>query len=308
MSNVAIVLGFPASGKTTTTQMLVDKKYFRLNRDVEGGSVIGLLPVLEEQLKAGKNVVLDNLFATEASRQPFIAAAKKHGATIDCHWMQTSIEDAQLNYCLRSMRKYNKVLESYKGDPNIFPPAVIFKYRKEFQKPTTKEGFDSVVKIPFIRVWDDTYCNKALILDYDGTLRECVGGNGKYPVEQSQVKLLPNRTKKIDEFKNNGFVICGASNQSGVAKKHLSSETAVELFQYTNKLLEHDIDFKFDPSGVPPIRSWSRKPVTGMGAHFIEKYKLNPSKCIMVGDLKEDETFASRCGFQFIHANQFFGD
>jgi len=305
--NVALILGFPASGKTTATQPLLDKKYFRLNRDVAGGTIAGLLPKLEESLKSGKNVVLDNLFATEATRQPFIEMAKKHGATVDCHWMQTSIEDAQLNYCMRSAQKYNEVLESQKGDPNIFPPAVIFKYRKEFQKPTTKEGFDSIIKVPFVRSWDSKYCNKALILDYDGTLRECVGGNGKYPTELSQVKLLPDRNKKITEFKNNGYILCGASNQSGVAKKHLTSETAVELFKYTNKLLKHNIDFRFDPSGVPPIRSWSRKPLTGMGAYFVEKYKLNPADCVMVGDLKEDETFAGRCGFQFVHADRFFG-
>ena len=44
----------------------------------------------------------------------------------------------------------------------------------------------------------------------------------------------------------------------------------------------------------------------GMGVQFIEKYKLDPSQCIMVGDMKTDQTFAERCGFQFINAQKFF--
>ena len=48
------------------------------------------------------------------------------------------------------------------------------------------------------------------------------------------------------------------------------------------------------------------KPMPGMGAEFIEKYKLNPSECIMVGDMTSDKTFAKRCGFQFMDAEEFF--
>jgi phosphoglycolate phosphatase-like HAD superfamily hydrolase len=43
-----------------------------------------------------------------------------------------------------------------------------------------------------------------------------------------------------------------------------------------------------------------------MSALFIEKYKLLPSECIMVGDMTTDETFAIRSGFKFVHADKFF--
>ena len=67
-----------------------------------------------------------------------------------------------------------------------------------------------------------------------------------------------------------------------------------------------DIEYLFDTSRVPPINSWSRKPMPGMGVTFIEKYKLDPGECIMVGDMTSDKTFATRCGFQFVHAEDFF--
>ena len=43
-----------------------------------------------------------------------------------------------------------------------------------------------------------------------------------------------------------------------------------------------------------------------MGVEYIEKYKLDASQCIMVGDMKVDNTFANRCGFPFVHADEFF--
>jgi len=43
-----------------------------------------------------------------------------------------------------------------------------------------------------------------------------------------------------------------------------------------------------------------------MGAYWIEKYKLDPSQCIMVGDATSDKTFAERCGFKYLHPDVFF--
>ena len=44
----------------------------------------------------------------------------------------------------------------------------------------------------------------------------------------------------------------------------------------------------------------------GLGVAFIEKYKLDSSKCIIVGDIKTDKTIAQRRGFQFQDAEEFF--
>jgi phosphoglycolate phosphatase-like HAD superfamily hydrolase len=44
----------------------------------------------------------------------------------------------------------------------------------------------------------------------------------------------------------------------------------------------------------------------GFGALLIVKYNLNPADCIMVGDYKTDETFAKRCGFQYVDQAEFF--
>lgn len=92
MSKVTMVMGYPASGKSTVTKELVAKGSVSLNRDTEGGKIVDLLPKMESLLNDNKDIVLDNLFALAEVRKPFIDLAKKHGADISCLLMGTSIE------------------------------------------------------------------------------------------------------------------------------------------------------------------------------------------------------------------------
>lgn len=311
MSEVTLVLGPPASGKTTLTNDLVSKKGFaRLNRDTEGGKIADLLPKLEALLQDNKSVVLDNLFPTVEARKPFIDLGKKYGAQVHASVIKTSIEDATFNFVQRAIGLLGAFPEpeliKKSKHPNVFPPTVLFKYKKEFQKPTAAEGFDTIVEHPFVRKIDPSFTNKALIVDYDGTLRECIGGNEKFPVNQSQIEIKPGRTKVLQSYKDKGYRLLGISNQSGVAKGELTAETAKELFDYTNKQLGLDIEYRFCPHQSAPISCYCRKPQVGIGVEFMLKYKLNPKDCIFVGDMTTDKTFATRCGFQYVDQLEFF--
>jgi len=199
LKEVAFVLGAPASGKSTYAQSLVDDGFARLNRDTIGGTIAGLLPRLERLLSDNKSIVLDNLFTTVNDRKPFIELCRKYKARTICYWVRTSIEDAQYNACIRMIDKHGKVLQpdeiKKSKDSNTFPPAVFFKYKKEFQEPKIDEGFNKIIEVPFVRKARDGYKNKALILDYDDTLRSVVGTDSKFPVRTSEINILPNRSK-----------------------------------------------------------------------------------------------------------------
>lgn len=310
MSKVTMVVGFPASGKSTVTKELVKSGAVALNRDTEGGTIVGLLPKLEALLKDGKDVILDNTFPTIEVRKPFIEMAKKYKATINCTIMSTSIEDAQFNVVQRAIGLIGKfpTPEAIKEakHTNIFPPTVLFKYKKEYQKPTKEEGFDQVSMALFRRIENPEFTNKAIILDYDGTLRECINGNDKYPVNESQIEIKPGRKKVLDVYKEKGYLLLGLSNQSGVAKGELSYDTAQRLFEHTNKLLGVDIEIRFCPHQSAPISCYCRKPMPGVFVEYMLKYKLNPKECIMVGDMTTDKTFAQRSGIQYVDQAEFF--
>jgi len=310
---VVMVCGYPASGKSTEADKFIKQDYVYLNRDTQGGTIAGLLPELKKMLAAGSNVVLDNLFPTPEVRKPFVDAAKAAGATVRCLVMDTKIEDAQINALHRMYQRHKKFFfapNDLKGvkDPNMFPVAVLFKYRKEYKTPSTAEGFDKIETVKFTRRAMPGYNNRALILDYDDNLRRTTGKE-KYPIHPSEVQLLFDKekmVKKIREYTDIGYLPLGVSNQSGVDKGILTHDDAVACFERTNELLGIKIDYVFCPHQSAPPVCYCRKPQSGNGVFLIEKYKLDPFQCVFVGDQTTDKSFAQRLGFKFYYTNEFF--
>ncbi|MBD3212956.1 MAG: HAD-IIIA family hydrolase [Candidatus Lokiarchaeota archaeon] len=308
-------MGYPAIGKSTFAQKYTEHEYYRLNRDKLGCKLKELVPEMDKLYKEGKGLfVLDNTYMTSDSRAPVITWAKEHKIPIKCVWITSrtpeAIEVAQYNAVKRMLDKYGKILTNEEikeqRDPNIFPPVVLFSFRKKFEKPTKKEGFDASETIQFQRIMDKKiYKNKAIILDYDGTLRKTKSG-GKYPKDPNDIEILPHRKSILKKFVNEGYILLGVSNQSFVSKGTLTYQQAEACFNRTNELLGFDIDYKFCPHKAFPLNCYCRKPMPGFGVEFIEKYKLDPDKTIMVGDQTTDKTFARRSGIRFIHADDFF--
>jgi len=311
MKEIVIVMGINAAGKSTVVEKYVKSGYHRLNRDIEGGTIDGLHHRAQHLLATGtkKLIVLDNTYPTVESRKFICDIAWTQGAAIHCVWLTTSLEEAQMNACLRMIRKTGQLMmpDDFKKtkDPSLFPPAAQYAYRKQFQPPTKAEGFATIEEVPFKRKWGPEYKQKAIILDYDGTLRISTGPK-EWPEDVSHVKVLPNRRNRLIEYSKKGYLLLGASNQSAVAKG-LDISIVNACFAETHRQLGVDIKYyMFCPHRVPPITCFCRKPSCGMGAYFIETFKLDPSQCIMVGDQTTDKTFAERCGFQYQDQSEFF--
>ena len=310
MSKIVMIVGFPASGKSSLTEEYIEQGYVVLNRDSEGGKIASLVPKMEALIDGGKDVVLDNTFGTVAERLQFIDVAHAKGAEITCDWLQTSIEDAQFNACYRMMERVGKILEPHEfkaqKSPNLFPPAVLFSYRKKFEKPTVTEGFDTVVKRKFERTFPADWTGKAVFLDYDGTLRDTLSGD-KWPSDPKDVYLLPRRKEVLEDYRKQGYQLIGVSNQSAIGKGTLTEQQAMDCFSRTNELLEMHIDVSFCPHSVPPINCYCRKPMPGMAVQHFFLRKLDPRKCIMVGDMTSDKTFAKRSHIgEYVHERDFF--
>jgi HAD superfamily hydrolase (TIGR01662 family) len=320
-SEIVLVMGYLAAGKSTLVNDFVAQGYHRINRDTTGGSLDGQAVLARQAFKSGANrIVLDNTYITIESRESIIALAKELNVPIRCVWLKTSFEDAQFNACLRMVQKTGKILspEELKKskDPNVFPPIALYGARKKFegddktlkhkgkQTPTLAEGFSSIEEVPFVRKWPSEYKNKALILDFDDTLRRSIGPN-EWPEKPEHVKVLPNRTDILKAYSKQGYLLLGASNQSAIAKG-LSEADCIACFEETIKQLGIKVEYLYCPHRVPPVSCYCRKPAPGMGAYWIEKYKLDPSQSIMVGDATSDKTFAERCGFKYFHPDHFF--
>ena len=323
MQEVIMLMGFPASGKSSLAKEYQDIGYIKLSRDVDGGSYKDLAIRLDNFLSEKKKVVLDNTNFDKKSRRLFFDVIKKYQIKVKGVWLKTSIQNCKINACLRLMqyqnidfncsnKEFNKLFDPQvikkSKNPNIFQPEIIHMFGKLFQPPSIDEGFDEIVELDFIRIWPSDYINKALILDYDGTLRttpehsECK----VFPKYKHEIIIMPNRKESLQFYKDEGYIFAGISNQSGVHGGSLSLEDAERCFKHTNNLLGFDIDYRFCAHSKDINNCYCRKPNPLKAVFLIQKYKLDPKKCIFVGDQKSDKELAECIGFTYYDANDFF--
>lgn len=107
----------------------------------------------ENLLQQGKSVVIDNTNPDVQSRARYLQLAQ---ATKDrvkllcrCFWMTVDLDHARHNNKFRQLS--NLADAAHKNVNDI----VLYGYRKNFQEPSTAEGFDEVVRVNFVPKFDD---------------------------------------------------------------------------------------------------------------------------------------------------------
>ena len=143
---VVLFVGYPGAGKSALAENWVERGYGRLNRDERGGTLAGLRLALDDRLAKGeKRLVLDNTYPRRASRFDVIETAWKHGAAVRCVWLETSLEQAQVNAVTRMVKRHGRLLTPEEiqasSSPNTFPPEAQFRYRRELEPPREDEGY-----------------------------------------------------------------------------------------------------------------------------------------------------------------------
>lgn len=310
MKEIVMIIGYPASGKST---LAIDEflKYTRLNRDLIGGSLAGVAAKLGVEItKPHEGFVLDNTYASAKVRKPVLDIAKQAGVPVRCIHLNSTIEEAQYNACERMIRTHGRLLMPQEievsKDPNTFPTAVLFRYRKEFELPSSSEGFAQIETRKFVRkAQGPDYKNRAIIFDYDGTLRKTKSGE-KYPLTPDDIEILPGRADALKALQQQGIKMFGISNQSGVADAKFTKQQAIDCFEHTNKLLGVEIEYSFCPHKAAPISCYCRKPLAGLAIELIEKHKLDRLKVVYVGDMTTDKTMASRALISYKDQGEFF--
>jgi bifunctional polynucleotide phosphatase/kinase len=129
---VVIMVGYPASGKSTISKNLESEGYYRVEGDVHK-SVPAMIKDAEKHID--KSIVFDSTAGSKVKRAEFVKFAQKHDLPVRVFWMQTSID-------VSIERNKQRALA---GGPKI-PIIGFYLYRKHFEEPTEDEGF-KVVKI-----------------------------------------------------------------------------------------------------------------------------------------------------------------
>jgi len=298
---VVLIMGLPGAGKSTAARRFVDDGYTRLNRDDAGGSLRSLLPDLQRQVEEGcTRIVLDNTYMTRASRARVVHAARALGLPVRCVWLDTSIEDAQVNAVSRIIANHGRLLgpeemkQAVKRDISAFAPTVQFRHQRELEPPDPAEGFSRIDVAPFERTRDPAMTNKALIIWCDGTLIGDVAAN-----------LQSRRAEILRRYRDEGWLLLGLAWRPHIADKTMTIEEADAGFARMQEQFGVSIEVLYCPHAAGPPKCWCRKPLPGLGVVLIQRHRLDPSRCIYVGSGPQDPGFARRLGFQYRDATDF---
>jgi len=309
---VVLIIGLPAAGKTTVARSFVAQGYERLSRDDKGGLLNTLLPALDRGLESGcSRFVLDNTCISRKSRAPFLQWAAARGVPVRCVWVSTGLEDAQVNAAWRMIAKYGRLLDpgeirqAVKHDVSAFGPSVLFRYHRELEPPAASEGFSRIETIAFERRYDPSFTNRALIVWCDGVLCRSRSGH-RAPRSADDVEVFGERAEVLRRYARDGWQLAALSWQPDIASGSVTAEQLEATFSRLRELLGVPLDIRCCPHEAGPPVCWCRKPLPGLGVLLIDRYRLDPARCIYVGAGAQDPGFARRLGFQYRDASDFF--
>jgi D-glycero-D-manno-heptose 1,7-bisphosphate phosphatase len=164
----------------------------------------------------------------------------------------------------------------------------------------------------------------ALVLDLDGTVRYNKDDPEGFINNADQIAIFDDVAPIIKQYKDEGYLILGVSNQGGVAYGHKTARDADYELHVTERLLSRQLGGPcFDKLNcclfmgggkVFPFnyRSLRRKPHIGMLAVMeaeleAEGIIVNWQFSLVIGDREDDKLLAENAGVEFQHADEFFG-
>jgi histidinol phosphatase-like enzyme len=132
------------------------------------------------------------------------------------------------------------------------------------------------------------------------------GEKGPYPFSTDDVEVFSERGEVLRRYAQDGWRILGLGWQPDIAQGVVTAEQVEAGYRRMQERLGVAMDVLYCPHGGGPPICWCRKPLPGLGIVFIQRYRLDPSQCILVGNGPLDPGFARRLGFQYRDAGEFF--
>jgi adenylate kinase family enzyme len=278
--DVVVVMGIPGAGKSRTARAYVARGYVRLNRDERGGTLRALADELRALLASGAGrVVLDNAYATRASRSHVVEAALDHGARARCVWLDTPLAQAQVNMVERLLDRFGRLpapeeLETAARDEaGLMRPTSQMRVLRELEPPDADEGFAEIERIGFER---EPGSGRAGVLVAAAALgspgwRETLGA------------LDPAAPHLVFDWRPGG------------APDDLADEA-----EALASVVSGPVERAVCPHGGGPPVCWCRPPLPGLALVFARAHGIDLARSSLVGSSPAHRTLAATLGARLV--------
>jgi hypothetical protein len=276
-------MGIPASGKSRVASTYHTRDHVRLNRDESGGTLRDVARALDTALASGaRRVVVDNTYATRASRSHVIDAAARHGAHVRCVWLDTPLPQAQVNMVERLLDRFGSLptpedLKAASREPGVLTPTSQMRVLRELEPPTDDEGFTSVERVPFVR-------------------EPRLGREGVFVAASAFATSGPGDTVAAVGPEAPHLVFDwlpdGRADELAAAATALSATVSGPV---VHAVCPH--------RGGPPV-CWCRPPLPGLPLAFARAHGVDPARSTLVGTSPAHRTLATTLGARFVQAAQ----
>jgi D-glycero-D-manno-heptose 1,7-bisphosphate phosphatase len=129
---------------------------------------------------------------------------------------------------------------------------------------------------------------RLVILDRDGVINFESKDFIKSPEEFTPI---PGSLEAISKLNQAGFIVCVATNQSGVGRELFTVETLNLIHNKMRKLL-NEVGGKIDEivycPHLPDVNCKCRKPLPGMIQELLTKFQVLPENTYVIGDSLRD--------------------
>jgi aryl-alcohol dehydrogenase-like predicted oxidoreductase/predicted kinase len=281
-ADLVLVMGIPGAGKSRVASRYTDRGYLRLNRDALGGGLRELADSLDERLSAGdQRVVLDNTYLSRAARSYVIEASGRHGVPARCIWLDTPLDQAQVNLVERLLDRFGllpspgELRAASRREPGLLMPTSQMRALRELEPPATDEGFASVERLPFTR--------EARSATAPGGVLVAARALEEPGFEPALAAADPSAPHLVFDWRPDG----DPEELAAVAERvslHVAGPVEVALC----------------PHGGGPPSCWCRPPLPGLALAFARAHGLEISRACVIGASSAHHTLARTLGARYI--------
>jgi aryl-alcohol dehydrogenase-like predicted oxidoreductase/predicted kinase len=279
-AEVVLVMGIPGAGKSRLASTYAERRYLRLNRDDRGGTLRDLEDELDAALATGaRRVVVDNTYATRASRSHVLEVAARHAAGVRCVWLDTPLAQAQVNVVERLLDRFGslptpeELKAEARREPGLMPPTSQMRVLRELEPPDDDEGFASIERVEFAR---ESRAGRAGVFVAASALRTHGWRDAIAAADPTAPHLV--------------FDWLPAGSPGDL------TEAAADLSGLVSGVVERAVC----PHGGGPPVCWCRPPLPGLPLAFARAHGVDPARSLLVGASPAHRTLAATLGARFV--------